>query len=282
MSNIMKTLIKKYPIISRLSLTIILFGCALVASGFINNLIIQDYFPYTSVILLILVTLILLKIDNLSTQYIGLNITPRNISFLFIGIGIGAIAFLLVKLCRGLVTGETLEFTTVDINYKAMLYGLYLLLPSVAVEEFLFRGYAFKKTIELTNVTIANIIFAILFMLIHVLDREVLKSTGMIIFFLVTIPIGHLLFSTALLKSKTIFFPIGIHLGNNWATQHLISNVNNGNSFLFIPESYTFETWTPFILVIIIWNLFYLGVILLIWKWDQLSKYIFALKQRIF
>ena len=91
----------------------------------------------------------------------------------------------------------------------------------------------------------------------------------MIVFFAVTIPVGHLLFATALLKSKSLFFPIGIHLGNNWATHHLISNSNSGDSFLFISEVVNFNTWTPFIISTLIFNGFFLLVTFLIWKWDK-------------
>lgn len=41
-------------------------------------------------------------------------------------------------------------------------------------------------------------------------------------------PAAHLLFSTALLKSGTLYYPIGIHLGNNWAAHHLFSSGTGG------------------------------------------------------
>lgn len=154
------------------------------------------------------------------------------------------------------------------------MYAFYFILPQVATEEFLFRGYLFKKTIKASNVVIANVIFSILFMLIHVLDENVMSNKGMVILLVITIPVGHLLFATALLKSKTLFFPIGIHLGNNWATRHLISNSNSGDSFLYITDVATFDTWTPFIISILIFNGFFLFVTLLIWKWDKISDLI--------
>ncbi|MEI9943365.1 MAG: hypothetical protein WDN26_04020 [Chitinophagaceae bacterium] len=33
----------------------------------------------------------------------------------------------------------------------------------------------------------------------------------------------HILFAAGLLRSKTLFFPIGIHLGYNWTQSHLFS-----------------------------------------------------------
>ncbi|MFP4847281.1 type II CAAX prenyl endopeptidase Rce1 family protein [Winogradskyella sp. PE311] len=265
----MKTLLSKYPTLVRFILTLFLFGLALFLSGFIDTPFLKRYFPFTSVILLIVATWILFKTDKKSLKDLGLNLSFCNLSFLPLGILIGAVAFLLVKYCRALYTGETFEIATSDFNYSAILYGFYAILPQVTIEEFLFRGYAFKKTIEVSNAVIANIIFATIFMLVHILDREVIQNKAMVLFLGITIPIGHLLFATALIKSKTLFFPIGIHLGNNWATQHLITNYNNGNSFFYIPESTSFETWTPFIIVILIWNIFYLLLTYIIWKWDK-------------
>ncbi len=269
----MKKLLNKYPNCSRYALAIILFVLAIVIGGIMDTPFLKLYFPYISCLLLFVVTWFLLKIDHKSLKYLGLNGTLKNISFLPLGIGIGIIALFGAKFIRALYTGETFELSTA-IDYSTILIAFYYILPQVAVEELLFRGYLFKKTIEISNVVTANIIFSILFMLIHVLDEQVLKSKGMIIMLMVTIPVGHLLFATALIKSKSLFFPIGIHLGNNWATRHLISDANNGDSILFIPEVTTFETWAPFIIFIILFNGFFLLMTLIIWKWDYISVFI--------
>lgn len=183
-----------------------------------------------------------------------MNVTRKNLSFFPLGILIGAIAFMIAKYFRGLYTGELFELTTAVIDYKVLLYGFYTILPAVMIEELLFRGYLFKKTVEVSNVVIANIIFGVLFMLVHILDREIIQHRAMVLFLMITIPVGHLLFATALLKSKTLYFPIGIHLGNNWATRHLITKSNNGESIFYIPENAPIDTWTDFIIVLIVFE----------------------------
>ena len=268
MPNFMKTLLKKYPTILRFVLAIILFGLALVLSGVINKGAIKVYFPYASATLLCIATWLLYKIDKKSLREIGLNFSLRNISFLPLGVFIGAMIFLAAKYARALYTGESFAISE-TINYSSILYAVYIILPTVAVEEFLFRGYLFKKTIEKSNVIIANIIFSILFMLIHVFDENAMNNKGLIIFLIISIPVGHLLFATALLKSKTLLFPIGLHLGNNWATQHLIPDSNTGDSFLYITNNTTFETWTAFIGFILIFNGVFLFATFLIWKWND-------------
>lgn len=264
----MKTLIHKYPTTSRFLLAIILFGCALFISGLLNKGLVKQYFPYTSTIFLLAATWVLFKTDNKSLNDIGLNLKSKNLAFLPLGVLIGAGAFLIAKYLRAVYTGETFNISTI-INYKSIIYGLYIILPTVAVEEFLFRGYLFKKTIGISSVIVANIIFSILFTLIHVFDSGVINNPAMIVFLVISIPVGHLLFATALLKSKSLFFPIGIHLGNNWATTHLITNQNDGESFIYITNNATFDTWPSFILFILLWNSFFLIVTFIIWKWNS-------------
>jgi hypothetical protein len=58
----------------------------------------------------------------------------------------------------------------------------------------------------------------------------------------VTTGFGHLLFSAALLRSGSLLFPAGIHLGINWSLQNLFSqdpgNDSRGVLFRVItPES---------------------------------------------
>ena len=174
-------------------------------STLFNKGLLKQYFPYLSCILLFLVTWLLLKRDKKQLQEFGLNLSLRNISFLSLGILIGSFTFLGAKLLRALYTGETIELNN-SIDFTTILSAFYFILPQVATEEFLFRGYLFKKTIDVSNVIIANIIFSVLFMLIHVVDENVLQNKGLLILLAITIPVGHLLFATALLKSKNIVF----------------------------------------------------------------------------
>lgn len=270
----MKTIFKKFPIASKFIIAILLFGLAIILSGLLQRGLIKQYFPYAPCILLFVTTWHLLKMDQQSLKSIGLNFSIKNISFLPLGVLIGALAFGGAKFLRAQYTGESFELNT-SINYSLILPTFYFILPQVAVEELLFRGYLFKKTIKISNVVKANIVFSILFMLVHVLDENVLKNLGMILFLTITIPVGHLLFATALLKSKTLFFPIGIHLGNNWATIHLISGNYSEESIFYIADTTVFESWPPFIITIIITNLFFLFVTFLIWKWNIFQELFF-------
>lgn len=267
----MKSLIKKYPNTVMFALAIILFAFALFVSLLTNKGLVKQYFPYTAPLLLFTTTWFLYKREGKTLNTIGLDWKIRNLLFLPLGVLIGAFAFFGAKYLRTLFVGETFELSN-SIDYTEILFAFYFILPQVATEEFLFRGYLFHKTTKVSNVIVANIIFSIVFMLIHVLDENVLSNLGMVIMLAITIPVGHLFFAMGLLKSKTLYFPIGLHLGNNWATRHLISANNTGESIFLISNSVTFDSWNPFIIMIILFNGFYLLVTFIIWKWDRIIK----------
>lgn len=263
-------MLHKYQNASRFVLAIILFAFVLFVSGLVNKGVVKEYFPYVPCLLLLVTTWYLYKTERRSLSVIGLDFSLRNIKFLPLGILAGLLALFLASYLKVQYLGEAFNLTT-TVDYSTILVAFYFILPQVVVEELLFRGYLFKKTVEVSNAVLANIIFSVLFMLVHVLDEGVMNNMGMLIMLVVSIPVGHLLFATALLKSRTLFFPIGLHLGNNWATRHLISNTDNGESIFYLTNVNTFETWTPFIVFLVIFNGFFLFVTFIIWKWDKLS-----------
>jgi membrane protease YdiL (CAAX protease family) len=263
----MKKLYLKFPTTSRFILAILLGVSALVLTGLIHKII---PIPFIDVTLLTIATWILYRTDGKSLKALGLNITIRHFFFLVLGLAIGVVALGLETLLRTIYTGEHWSINS-SVNQLALWKTLYFLLPSVIVQELTFRGYLFTKTVEVTNLVTANVIFSILFMLAHVLDKEALHNTGQLIFLAISIPIGHLLFATALLKSKTLYFPIGLHWGNNWASFCLIGYGKNENVIFPITNQQVFTSWVPFVIMLVIFNMFFLLVTLLVWKWNTMG-----------
>jgi membrane protease YdiL (CAAX protease family) len=260
----MKRLYARFPTASRFLLAILLGASALVLTGVISKYL---PIPFIDVTLLVTVTWFLHRTEGKSIKAIGLNITAKHLLFLVLGLLIGITALGLENFLRSIYTGEHWNISS-SIDQLALWKTLYFILPSVIVQELVFRGYLFVKTIEVTNVAIANVIFGILFMLVHVLDRDVMQNTGQLIFLIVAIPIGHLLFATAMLRSKTLYFPIGLHWGNNWASSCLIGYGKNENTVFNINNPYVFQSWKSFIILLVIFNVFFLLVTFVIWKWN--------------
>ena len=250
----MKRLYPRFPTAVRFLLAVLLGASALVLTGVISKYL---PIPFIDVTLLVIVTWFLYKIEHKSIKAIGLNITAKHLLFLVLGLLIGITALGLENFFRIIYTGEHWNISS-SIDQLALWKTLYFILPSVIVQELVFRGYLFVKTIEVTNVVIANVIFGILFMLVHVLDRDAMQNTGQLIFLIVSIPIGHLLFATALLRSKTLYFPIGLHWGNNWASSCLIGYGKNENTIFHINNPYVFQSWKSFIILLVIFNVFFL------------------------
>lgn len=268
----MNSLFKRYPNGSSIVLGILVFSLVFVLSGLANAQEIKKYFPYGSCMLLIIATWFLYKIENRSLQDLGLDLRRANLKFLFLGILVGVTTYLTARSLMALYLGQEIKLSGV-INVSDLILAFYFILPQVMTEELLFRGYLFNKTILMSNVVIANIIFSVVFTLVHVMDEDVLSNLGMVLMLVVSIPVGHILFAMALLKSKTLWFPIGLHLGNNWATRHLISTSKSGESIFYIDNITTFETWFPFISTLLIHNGCFVLLTILIWKWDLVSSY---------
>jgi membrane protease YdiL (CAAX protease family) len=260
----MKRLYLKFPVTARFLLAILLGISALILAGVIHKFL---PIPFVDVTLLTIVTWILYRTDGKSLQALGLNITTTHFFFLILGLVIGVVALGLETLLRTIYTGEHWNIN-LSVDQLTLWKTLYVLLPSVVVQELMFRGYLFTKTIEVTNVVTANVIFSILFMLVHVVDKDAFQNTGQLIFLAVSIPVGHLLFATALLKSKTLYFPIGLHWGNNWASVCLIGYGRNENVIFSINNRQLFTSWVPFVIMLVIYNVFFLLVTLVIWKWS--------------
>lgn len=268
MKSSITSILKVIPKVKTFALAIMVMAVALAIGTLVNGPVWKQYFPYGSFIMLLIATWFLFRREGTSLKSLGLDLTLRNGSFVFLGLLLGSGAFLVANLVRSIYTGESISLSH-TIDYQTVFTSLYFILPTVAVEELLFRGYLFKKTIAVTNVVIANIVFAIIFMLIHVVDEHVLRSPGMMVMLFISIPVGHLLFATALLKSRTLYFPIGLHLGNNWASRHLISDQGDGQSILVVMERVQFDSWPSFIGLLLLYNGVFLLVILLIWKWKN-------------
>ncbi|MDX1371605.1 MAG: CPBP family intramembrane glutamic endopeptidase [Nitrososphaeraceae archaeon] len=267
----MLKLIKGNLSILRYLLISFLFIGAIILHGIIETPRIKYYFPFTGAILLYLLTLLLLKIQGKKLTHLGLNITFKNLSYLGVGLFIGIGAFLLISFIKTIGTDSSWQFNT-EVDSFTLFHGFYLILASAAVQELLFRGYLFQKVLEDVNFFAANILFGTLFTLAHILDFSVIQNVPKLIYLLITIPVGHLLFAVAYQKSATLFFPIGLHWGNNWISTYLIASKENESTIFVWNNELNIDTWPHFIFTLLLFNLFYLLITWLIWKFLKVKK----------
>lgn len=176
------------------------------------------------IIAVLLITWFAYKKEGKNLSELGLNFKIKNIGFGFLGLLIGGLFFIPLVYTIAFIKGYPIIFNQ-NFNGYYVLSGLGLSFAYVVLEELAFRGICFKKTVEITSVATANIIFASLFILSHWINLGAFGNPVFMTILLIT-GLGHVLYSTALLKSKTLYFPIGLHLGNNWVSLFVFSNVD--------------------------------------------------------
>ena len=198
-----------------------------ILGGFILNGLLRVPSQITNVIVIIailLITWLAYKKEAKNLSELGLNLKLTNLGFGILGILLGGIFIIPLVYIIALIKGYPVVFNqTFSVSY--VLSGLWLLLPTVILEELVFRGICLNKTVEISGVTTANIIFATTFILSHWINLGALGNPVQMTILLIT-GLGHILYATAFLKSKTLYFPIGIHLGNNWVNLFVFSNLD--------------------------------------------------------
>jgi len=253
-----------YPNISRLILGAVLIALALVISGLINIPHSGEYFPFIGTILVVIATWFMYRTENKNLSALGFDFKKRNIMFLPIGLMVGIVAFVTGFYLRTFITGEKWNINY-SLDYQQILQNLYWVLPTVAVQEFIVRGYCFTKIIDMSNQTIAIIICGLLFISMHnIWNGNIIQMLA----FAAVLFIGHLLFCVALLKSRTIYFAIGLHWGNNLANSNLFTEGRKDTSIIFTTNLHANNMgWTQFWLLLLLANIGFIILTIVIWKW---------------
>ncbi len=260
----MRKLFQTYPNISRLIAGALLIGLALIASGFIKIPI--PYFPF-GVTCVVVATWLMYRTEHKNLSELGLTLTKRNLLFLPLGLLLGIVAFVFGFQLTTYITGQRWNLNH-NIQYSAILGQLYWVLPAAAVQEFIARGYCFKKLIEMSNPKTGIIVFGLLSIAMHDFWNG---NVFNILIYAATLFIGHLWLSEALLKSGTMYFSIGLHWGNNFANGTLFTDGQREGSIFFTtnpPVGHPFS-WSSVILVFLAANMGFTIMTYITWKWKS-------------
>lgn len=214
-----------YPNLSGLILGAILIFVALIGSGFIH-------LPFVPVglLLVILVTWLMFRTEGKNLNVLGFNLQPKSLLLIPIGLVLGMGLFFSSFYAGTFVVGGNIVINT-EVDWLELLKRFWQVLPTTAVQDFIIVGYCYYKLIQLTNKKIATLIFGIFFITLHdVWNGNLVNS----FFYASSLFIGYLMFSTALLRSASIWLPIGIHWGNNFANSYLFTYGRTQTSWLYI------------------------------------------------
>lgn len=176
------------------------------------------------VVAMLVITYKVYKKEGQDLSTLGTDLRWRHLRFALTGFLIGGLFVFPLVYAFAFIKGYPVIFNA-NFSSSYVLKGLLLVLPAVLLEELAFRGICFEKTVRLAGVKNANIIFASVFILSHWLNMQSFNGPQM--FVLLITGLGHILYATAFLRSGTLFFPIGLHFGNNWVSNFVFSTTEN-------------------------------------------------------
>jgi membrane protease YdiL (CAAX protease family) len=225
----MKSLFHTYPNVTRLVIGALLIAAALIGSGFIHI----PFVP-TGCLLVILITWLMLRSEGKDLSVLGFDLKPGHLFLIPFGVLLGMGAYLL-----SFYAGTRVRHDQIAVNHAVDWAGLltqfWRILPTVAVQDFVVAGYCYIKLIQLTNKRVATLVFGLFFISLHdVWGGNVVND----LFLASTIFMGYLMFSTALLRSGSIWLVIGLHWGNNFSNSCLFT-------FSRVPTSWLYISGTP-------------------------------------
>lgn len=214
----MKKFLSEKPLWSSALVFIALFAIVVLLSAVVST----SWANHLKAAVVLLTIWFLYRLEGKNLSELGL--TSRQFQLLPIGLCVGILYFCMFFGLQMLQNDIAIQWNQ-NINWGLFFNGLLFILGSVLIEEFIFRGYCFKKTYEQIGVVKANAIFAFLFIAYHWFALNAWGNWALMLE-LITTGFGHILFATAFIQSRTLFLPIGIHLGNNWAQRHFFSIKN--------------------------------------------------------
>ena len=162
---------------------------------------------------ILLVSAYLLRAEGSSLQSIGINLKVKSLKHLAVGTmaGVGILVITAI-LTKGLVGFQW------QLNPSISFFGILLLLNfyfwSALLEELMFRGYGFQRLAQHKGKWAAFIWVGLLFGLAHIHDS---MPTQEIVGTMLTTGVGHVFFGLAVLKTKNLALPVGLHQGWNFA-----------------------------------------------------------------
>jgi hypothetical protein len=200
---------------------------------------VQSLWSATLALLILAVTWLCLRLERRAFRDIGLAPTWRRVAEAGAGFAVGAAVFSTLAVVQAVMVGRSWTLNP-DRVLTTVLAGVVGVLILAALEEVLFRGYAFRQLRSIGGSRLALVVSSVVFGLWHLVGRP---YWGMGAFFVVALPaLGGLVFGYALLRSGSLLLPIGLHAGGNWASTSLFGwHVQSGQGAAAAPPA---SVWT--------------------------------------
>jgi membrane protease YdiL (CAAX protease family) len=182
-----------------------------------------------------LASFICVGLEKRSFLDLGFHLGPRWLGEFLAGT-LGGILLILVTalLLRGL--GGFHWERAANIGGRQLLTAAAMYLGVAFNEELMMRGYPFQRLVEGAGPWVGQLIFALLFALIHWGNPGMHGATK--VWASVNIGLAAILLGFCYLRTRSLALPIGVHLGWNWAQGSLLGFGVSGTTD-------TKGAWTP-------------------------------------
>jgi len=209
--------------------------------------------------------LILYLIERSDLRALGLGITARHLA-LFVGaLLIAAITCAMYYLLSSAAAGNPWRFAGA-MTVERFLSGSWYVLKSVLFEEFVFRGVLLYLAIKRWGMKKACILSAVCFGVYHWISYNAFGNPVQMAFIFLLTGLAGLAFAYGFALSRSMYFPIGLHLGWNLVQILVFSNGPLGKQLLIRTNEARPDGWVS--LLLFLFQLLVLpGIVFLCRRW---------------
>jgi len=214
--------------------------------------------------------LILYLIERSDLRALGLGITGRHLALTGVGLLMAAIACAVYYLLSAAAAGNPWRFAGA-MSVERFLSGSWYVLKSVLFEEFLFRGVLLYLAIKRWGMKKACILSAVCFGVYHWFSYNAFGNPVQTAFIFLLTGLAGLAFAYGFAVSRSMYFPIGLHLGWNLVQILVFSNGPLGKQLLVRTSEARPDGWIS--LVLFLFQLLVLpGIVFLCRSWVRRSR----------
>jgi membrane protease YdiL (CAAX protease family) len=182
----------------------------------------RTMYGITLSLLLFVVTWLALRLDGESFAAVGLILEFQRVAEFAVGFLATATLFAAGGLVRATAVGASWQFWGAN-GFRAAVIGLPVTLILALGEELFFRGYGFRQLIVACGVRSAVLLSALAFGLYH-LAMAGFRPWGMGAVFVFSLSaLGGLLFGAAMIRTRGLALPLGLHFGGNWVQANVLA-----------------------------------------------------------
>lgn len=201
-------------------------------------------------IILLVSWLLLHLLDKSSLFVLGIELNFSRLKLFLLCFFITALLCGLVNFFEIFLSGSELQLN--KLGFQAVLNGLWWDFKSVVTEELVFRGALFYLLYKKVSSSVAIYATMISFGVYHWFSFDLWgQILPMIVVFIGTALMGYA-FAMSFVKSKTIFAPIGLHLGWNFTLNTIFSSGPLGTGLIQAQNGKDLSDWFSLIELILI------------------------------